>query len=283
MHRERSDREWASHIQPFRKFPDDATAREGTGKIVWLDGPHCPHCVQPTFSLESSTSPRLTGAETVGQAAFLVTTNLKGVSGMKLHRDIEIARNSAWHLMHRLRKTRGPGQPVFAGLVEADETCIGGLEKNTHADTKLNAGRGAAGMSIVGGVKERETGQVAADVIPDTGTSTLQGFVETHMEPEAQAYSDTDGHVGIDGAHECVNHSADEHVRELAHTKGPRASDVSASARTREFTTGSAGSTCIVCDSCNSGSGRSRNGSEFYRMLLPPRKWEPAQSKERGI
>ncbi len=49
---------------------------------------------------------------------------------MKLHRDLEITQKSAWYLMHRLGKTYELGQPLFTGPVEADETYIGGLEKN---------------------------------------------------------------------------------------------------------------------------------------------------------
>jgi len=123
--------------------------------------------------------------------------------------------------MHRLRKTYELGQPVFAGPVEADETYIGGVEKNKHADKKLNAGRGTVGKAIVVGVKDRDSNQVAAKVISDTKAETLQNFVESRTEPEAQVYTDTgSGYVGMDRAHESVNHSAREYVREMARTNG---------------------------------------------------------------
>ena len=53
---------------------------------------------------------------------------------MKLHRDLEITQKSAWHLMHRLRKTLETTGKIFGGPCEADETCIGGLEKNKHKE-----------------------------------------------------------------------------------------------------------------------------------------------------
>ena len=161
------------------------------------------------------------GYQTWAIAAHLVTTNRKGVSSMKLHRDLKITQKSAWHLMHRLRKTYELGQPIFAGPVETDETFIGGVQKNKHADKKLNTGRGAVGKAIVVGVKDRDSKQVAAKVISDSKAETLQEFVEDHTEPEAQVYTDTgSGYVGMGRAHESVNHSAGEYVREMAHTNG---------------------------------------------------------------
>ena len=59
-------------------------------------------------------------------AIYLCLTNLKGVSSMKLHRDLDITQKSAWHLAHRLRKAFEVVNPLFSGLVEADETYIGG-------------------------------------------------------------------------------------------------------------------------------------------------------------
>ena len=100
-------------------------------------------------------------------AFYLFSTNLKGVSSMKLHRDLGITQKSAWHIEHRIRESWNAAADKFAGPVEADETYIGGKEGNKHASKKLNAGRGAVGKTAVVGVKDRATNRVNAKVGAD--------------------------------------------------------------------------------------------------------------------
>lgn len=242
----KSHREGMSLAELFRMFPDDETARKWIEKIVWPDGPHCPACgttnVQtpinhksmthrcrecegkPRFSVKTGTvmqSSKL-GYQTWAIAAYLVTTSLKGVSSMKLHRDLKITQKSAWHLAHRLRKTYDAGLPLFSGPVEADETYVGGSRKNMRRSKRKElSGRGGVGKAIVAGIKDRETSKIAARVVPNAKASTLQGFVKAHTLPTAQVYTDDHGaYIGMPRAHQSVRHSAGEYVRGMAHTNG---------------------------------------------------------------
>ena len=63
-------------------------------------------------------------------AIYLVATSLKGVSSMKLHRDLKIRQPSAWHLAQRIRQGLTDGNKTMIGPVEVDETYVGGKRHN---------------------------------------------------------------------------------------------------------------------------------------------------------
>ena len=162
------------------------------------------------------------GYQKWAMALYLINSSLKGVSSMKLHRDLGITQKSAWHLAHRLREGLSPKAVKFAGPSECDETYMGGLEKNKHAHKKLRAGRGAVGKTPVAGVRDRSTGKVRAQVVEDTTAETLQDVVQGATADGSTVFTDeATAYKGMKRRkHESVNHSAGEYVRGEAHTNG---------------------------------------------------------------
>ena len=157
-------------------------------------------------------------------ATYLMSTNLKSVSSMKLHRDLNINQRSAWFLAHRLRVALSEEGGIFSGPVEVDETYFGGKRANmSNAKRKefAGTGRGAVGKVAVVGAKDRTTKQVVAQVVDRTDAATLQGFVIDHAAPGATVYSDdSSAYESLPFDHDTVKHSLSEYVRGDVHTNG---------------------------------------------------------------
>ena len=240
-------REGISLVEIFRMFPDDATAEAWLTEQRWPDGVFCHYCGSTNVQSGSAhkTMPYLCREKECGKrfslktgtvmqssklgyqvwviALYLLLTNLKSVSSMKLHRDLKITQKSAWHLAHRLRTAAsGRETALFQGPVEVDETYMGGQRKNMPKAKRAKLeGRGTVGKTAIVGAKDRTTNAVSAKVVQETDAETLQGFVADHAAPGATVYTDdAAAYKGMPFEHESVRHSVGEYVAGMAHTNG---------------------------------------------------------------
>lgn len=244
----KSHREGISLIELFARFPDDAAAERWFEEKRWGEvgkPSHCPMCgstekLRPNasrkplpywcgecrrhFSVRTGTVMQRSkiGLHKWAIGIYLWSVSLKGVSSMRLHRDLNITQKSAYFMAQRLREAWSGVGGQFSGPVEIDETYIGGKRKNMpNRKRRELTGRGAVGKTAVIGAKDRETNQVSARPIPGTDKPTLQGFVGEHAAPGATVYTDEhSSYQGMPFDHEAVNHSVSEYVRDQAHTNG---------------------------------------------------------------
>src|SRR5271170_3502602 len=160
-------------------------------------------------------------------AMWLIVNCKNGISSYEAARDLNVTQQTAWFMLHRIRKAMQRGSfEKFGGTgpVEADESMIGGLARFMHKDKKAEkiTGTGGAGKELVMGLLDRETGKVRVKHVPNRKRRTLQEEVRANVEPGSEVFTDElASYTGLekDYVHKFVNH-AEKYVEGNVHTNG---------------------------------------------------------------
>jgi transposase-like protein len=224
-------------------------------RLRWPDGPVCPHCGRGEaedrrhYRIKRKGSGRKLWkcfgcrkqfTVTVGTifedshiplnkwllAFYLLCSSKKGMSAHQLHRMLGVTYKTAWFMCHRIRWAMT--EPAFAkklaGVVEADETYIGGKARNRkrrwQKDRAANLGRGK-GKEAVMVVIERD-GRARSQHIANVTSDTLKGVIRDHVDTASRLMTDAfSSYKGLHhefATHEVINHQLDEYVRGDVHT-----------------------------------------------------------------
>src|SRR5580704_15838312 len=235
-------------------FTDEDAARAHFEKLRWPDGPVCPHCgtVDEATELKGKTTrPGLYKCRacqkpftaTMGTlyershiplhkwllATHLMSSSKKGMSAHQLWRMLGFGSyRTAWFMAHRIREGMRPLASEDAGpkggkgkIIEADETYIGGKEKNKHVGKRNKRNLGGTGKEAAFALVERG-GKVRSFHVPEVSGKTLRPILVSQISRKSSLMTDEGGqyyHVGKEfDRHETINRSADEYVRGDAHT-----------------------------------------------------------------
>jgi len=194
-----------------RQFGDEAACQQYLEACRWPDGFRCPRCGHArAFPLREWHRQECAGCHyqaslTAGTvfhrtktpltlwfwAAYLMTTDKRGISALLLQRQLAIRRyETAWLLLHKLRRAMvNVAREPLHGEVELDETWVGGPQPGLRGSRQLK-GRKAALVAVAVEKRGPATGRARMVVIPDFKATTLLAFITENIAPGSTIYSD---------------------------------------------------------------------------------------------
>lgn len=203
----------------LKVLPDDESCRKYLELIRWNGVPSCPHCDtvnEAHYKLKTKgefkglykckdCKQRFT--VTVGTmfegshislrkwfiAMYIFSSHKKGISSHQLANDLGITQKSAWFMLGRIRLAFGVKDisKKIDGIVQTDETFVGGKNKNRHADKKVEESQGCSvkDKTPVMGVIQ-PNGKVFLSVVPNTKASTLKPIIEKLVQEGSVVVTD---------------------------------------------------------------------------------------------
>jgi transposase-like protein len=236
----------ANAIMSALHFHNEEAAFAHVEAALWPNGPTCPHCgaTDPHIGRLNGKSSRVgmrkcyacraTFTVRMGtifedshlplhlwlQVIHLMCASKKGVSTRQIQRMLQCSMKTAWHLTQRIRAAMaddmlGPlgGEGI---IIEADETVIGGKERNKRLSKRNPKNIGAVGKQVAFTLVERN-GRVRSFHVPNVTGATLAPIIFKHADRKSRLMTDDAGQyrpIGVHFAgHETVNHGAEEYVR----------------------------------------------------------------------
>lgn len=236
-------------IDTIKRFPDQATCVAYLEGLRWQDEPECPYCKSKRSTKRVETyrhqchSCNKSYSVLVGTifestklpltqwflAIALILNAKKGLSARQLSRDLGVNRKTGWYLQMRIRRAMEEGEDngLFKGIVEVDETFIGGKKAN-HSKKKRQERRdnqlqttGYQDKQPVIGLLERD-GRIKLQVVEKAHGKTIKPIVEQVVSKDATIVTDGfGGYAGLNKIfreHQVLNKEKEEYTKGKYHT-----------------------------------------------------------------
>ena len=219
-------------IEVFQQFPTQETCIEHLERARWPEGTRCPYCTSDrTARLQHRHrcyACKTSFSVTVGtifhhthmplQKWFLAVTLIlnakKGLSALQLSRDLKVNKNTAWRIAMQIRKsmTQANQRNLLTGIVEMDETYVGGKPRRGSGGEPPKRGRGTKKTPVVGAVERG--GRVTAKVTKkgQLKGGNLRAFVRDRVDTR-NAGLITDEYPGYIGMNKVLPHAVINHVQ----------------------------------------------------------------------
>jgi transposase-like protein len=147
---------------------------------------------------------------------YLFSQSKNGVSAKEIERQLGVTYKTAFRMLHKIRSLLTADSALLNGIIELDETFVGGKNKNRHKDKKVKGcqGRSFKDKTPVFGMLQRD-GDVKAFVVPNTNTESLIPHAFNHIEKGATVYTDewyAYGKLSERYTHAEIDHSKGEYA-----------------------------------------------------------------------
>lgn len=216
-------------IEIYKRFPTHTDCLTHLEAIRWPGGPRCPYCGSdnstPRTKENRHQCNRCNRAYSVTVDTIFHDTKLdlqkwflaiclilnakKGISSRQLARDLDVNKNTAWYLAMRIRKAMKETEQrqLLQGVVECDETYLGGKPRKGSGEGPNKRGRGAKKVCVVG-VAERD-GRIKAKVTKNASQKSLSCFIRENVKADSIVI--TDEYSGYFTIFSFVNHKTINH------------------------------------------------------------------------
>ncbi len=221
-----------------RKYGTNDHCLEAVKKLRFPDEMECPKCKQMSVfypvTNRTSYACKLCGyhlyplAGTIFEksttplqywffAMYLMTQTRSGTSAKQLERMLGVTYKTAWRMFKQIRMLMTDEPSMLDGVVEIDETFVGGKGHNRATKPHFNE----VPKEVIMGIVKRK-GQAYFKRIPNTGKWTLLQQIKDHVDPTAHIMTDEyAAYMSLPKfgfTHDSVRHSASEYVSGIAHT-----------------------------------------------------------------